>query len=134
MMQLSRVAKFAVVGGVGFAIDAAVLTLAVSELSSVYTARALSFSCAVLVTWLLNRLFVFAPDKRASLAAEYGRYLATQILGALTNLGVFVALIESIPHLAATPVVPLAIGAVLGALVNYTGSALWVFAAARPRR
>ena len=36
-----------------------------------------------------------------------------------------------IPRLAATPVVPLAIGAVLGALVNYAGSALWVFGAKR---
>ena len=133
-MPFRRIAKFAVVGGIGFAIDAGVLTLAVRELSSVYTARALSFSCAVLVTWLLNRLYVFDPDKRASLAAEYGRYLATQVAGALTNLAVFVALIESIPRLAATPVVPLAIGAVLGALVNYAGSALWVFDATRPGR
>jgi putative flippase GtrA len=88
----------------------------------------------VLATWLLNRLYVFEPDKRASLAAEYGRYLATQIAGALTNLAVFVALIESIPRLAATPVVPLAIGALLGALVNYAGSALWVFDATRSGR
>jgi len=36
-----------------------------------------------------------------------------------------------IPRLAATPVVPLAIGAVLGALINYAGSALWVFGAKR---
>ncbi|HKP66167.1 MAG TPA: GtrA family protein [Casimicrobiaceae bacterium] len=134
MMQLRRIAKFAVVGGVGFAIDAGVLTLVMRELSSVYMARALSFSCAVLVTWLLNRLYVFDPDKRASLAAEYGRYLATQIGGALTNLAVFVALIESVPRLATTPIIPLAIGAVLGALVNYAGSALWVFDATRPGR
>jgi putative flippase GtrA len=133
-MRLRRVAKFAVVGGVGFAIDAGVLTLAVRELSSVYTARAVSFACAVLVTWVLNRLYVFDPDKRASLAFEYGRYLATQIAGALTNLAVFVALVESIPRLATTPVVPLAIGAVLGAVVNYGGSALWVFDARGPGR
>ena len=85
-MPFRRIAKFAIVGAIGFAIDAGVLTLAVRELSSVYTARALSFSCAVLATWLLNRLYVFEPDKRASLAAEYGRYLATQVAGALTNL------------------------------------------------
>ena len=133
-MPFRRIAKFAIVGAIGFAIDAGVLTLAVRELSSVYAARALSFSCAVLATWLLNRLYVFEPDKRASLAAEYGRYLATQIAGALTNLAVFVALIESIPRLAATPVVPLAIGALLGALVNYAGSALWVFDATRSGR
>ena len=120
-----------VVGGVGFVIDAGVLTLALRELtSSVYAARALSFGSAVLATWLLNRLFVF-DGRRTSLVAEYGRYLLTQVAGAVCNLGVFVALVEMIPRLAATPVVPLAIGAVLGALVNYAGSALWVFGAKR---
>jgi putative flippase GtrA len=131
-MPFGRFAKLLVVGGLGFVIDAGVLTLALRELtSSIYAARALSFGCAVLATWLLNRVFVFDPDRRASLVAEYGRYLATQVAGALCNLGVFVALIELMPRLAATPVVPLAIGAVLGALVNYAGSARWVFNARR---
>jgi putative flippase GtrA len=49
----------------------------------------------------------------------------------LSNLLVFTALIEAFPRLASTPVVPLAVGAVLGALVNYAGSAWWVF---RPKR
>jgi putative flippase GtrA len=132
-MPFGRFAKFLVVGGVGFVIDAGVLTLALRELtSSVYAARALSFGSAVLATWLLNRLFVFDPGRRTSLVAEYGRYLAMQVAGALSNLGVFVALIEMMPRLSATPVVPLAIGAVLGALVNYAGSVLWVFNARRP--
>jgi putative flippase GtrA len=132
-MAFGRFAKFLVVGGVGFVIDAGVLTLALRELtSSVYAARALSFGSAVLATWLLNRLFVFDPDRRTSLVAEYSRYLVMQIAGALSNLGVFVALIEMMPRLSATPVVPLAIGAVLGALVNYAGSVLWVFDARRP--
>jgi putative flippase GtrA len=116
-MPFGRFAKFVVVGGVGFVIDAGVLTLALRELtSSVYAARA---------------LFVFDGGRRTSLVAEYGRYILTQVAGALCNLGVFVALVEMIPRLAATPVVPLAIGAVLGALVNYAGSALWVFGAKR---
>src|SRR6478752_571648 len=114
-MPFGRFAKFVVVGGVGFVIDAGVLTLAL---------RALTFGSAVLATWLLNRLFVFDGGRRTSLVAEYGRYILTQVAGALCNLGVFVALVEMIPRLAATPVVPLAIGAVLGALVNYAGSAL----------
>ena len=66
-----------------------------------------------------------------AVVTEYGRYLATQVIGALANLLVFIVLIELIPQLAATPVVPLAVGAVAGALVNYAGSAWWVF---RPKR
>ena len=134
-MPFGRFAKFVVVGGVGFVIDAGVLTLALRELtSSIYAARALSFGSAVLATWLLNRLFVFDVDTRRSLVAEYGRYFVTQTAGALSNLAVFVALIELMPRLAAAPVVPLAVGAALGALVNYAGSAVWVFNARRSNR
>lgn len=131
-MAYRRFAKFIVVGGIGFLVDAAVLTLALRYLTaSIYAARMLSFSVAVVATWLLNRTFVFAAREPRPLAAEYGRYLATQIIGALCNLLVFVALIEAIPRLASTPIVPLAIGAVLGALANYAGSVYWVFNASR---
>ena len=71
-MALRRVAGFIVVGGIGFAVDAAVLTLAIRHLhASVYEARALSFTLAVLATWLLNRTFVFVtPRARGALAGE----------------------------------------------------------------
>lgn len=127
--------RFVVVGAVGFLIDAGVLTLALRHVTpSVYVARSLSFTAAVIATWLLNRTFVFDADADGSMAAEYGRYFVTQVAGALSNLGVFVALIEILPRLAGTPVVPLAAGAVLGALVNYAGAALWVFRTTRVPR
>lgn len=132
-MVSRRFVRFLLVGCIGFAIDAGVLVLALRHVtSSVYAARALSFSLAVFVTWLVNRTFVFAAGAPgAGIVTEYGRYLATQVTGAVANLLVFVALIELMPRLADTPVVPLAVGAVAGALVNYAGSAWWVF---RPRR
>jgi putative flippase GtrA len=132
-MVSRRFARFILVGCIGFAVDAGVLVLALGQLtSSVYAARALSFTAAVFVTWLCNRTFVFvASGSGAAVVAEYGRYLVTQVTGALANLLIFVVLIELVPRLAATPVVPLAVGAVAGALVNYAGSAWWVF---RPKR
>ena len=124
-----RFAKFIAVGGVGFLVDAGVLTLAVRAFgASIYPARALSFSVAVFATWLLNRTFVFDNAGRgAPIVGEYSRYLVTQVIAAFCNLAVFAALIEVLPRLAATPVVPLAAGAVLGAFVNYGGSTWWVF-------
>lgn len=111
------------------------LTLALHDFTpSVYIARALSFTAAVIATWLLNRMFVFDADANGSIVAEYGRYFVTQVAGALSNLGVFVALIELMPRLGATPIVPLAVGAALGALVNYAGATLWVFNARRAHR
>jgi len=131
----ARIARFAVVGGIGFVVDAGVLTLALHYLTtSVYVARALSFATAVGATWLLNRTFVFDADTGRSIVGEYGRYLVTQVAGALSNLAVFVALIQWVPRLVAVPVVPLAAGAVVGALVNYAGSALWVFERRRAPR
>ena len=132
-MVARRFAKFMVVGGIGFLVDAGVLVVAVRYLTpSVYAARALSFTVAVFATWLLNRTFVFATgqDERP-IAGEYARYLTTQVIGALSNLLVFFMLIEALPILQSSPVIPLAAGAVLGALVNYAGAAWWVF---RPKR
>jgi len=130
-----RFARFLVVGGIGFLIDAGVLTLALHYFTpSVYVARALSFTVAVIATWLLNRMFVFDADAGGSRVAEYGRYFVMQVAGALSNLGVFVALIELLPRLGAAPIVPLAAGAALGAAVNYAGATLWVFGARRADR
>jgi len=65
---------------------------------------------------------------RALAAGKVGDYdLVTQVIAAVCNLAVFAALIEAVPRLVATPVVPLAAGAVLGAFVNYGGSTWWVF-------
>jgi putative flippase GtrA len=123
--------RFAVVGVAGFVVDAGVLTLLVSLAGwNVYAARCVSFGFAVLVTWLINRRWTFAnrsmPGASAA-GAEYARYLVVQVIGALANLGVFVAMLALQPALIRYPVVPLAIGAVAGLLVNYFGARAWVF-------
>jgi len=124
--------RFAVVGAIGFAVDAGVLTVLVSGQGvGVYAARAVSFGIAVCVTWLVNRQWTFAQrtaDRRTSASAEYARYLAVQVAGALANLGVFVVALAVQPGLIRYPVVPLAIGAVAGLVVNFVGSRAWVFA------
>ena len=74
-MALRRVAGFIVVGRRGVAVEAPLRTLALPQQpSSVYQARALEVTLAVLATWLLNRTFVFVtPRARGALAGEYGR-------------------------------------------------------------
>lgn len=64
------------------------------------------------------------------LCAEFLRYLLVQILGALANLGVFVAALKAEPELIAHPVIPLAIGAGAGLLVNCAGATGLDFCAA----
>jgi putative flippase GtrA len=126
--------RFAVVGAIGFVVDAGILTWLVSLLAwNVYAARAVSFGVAVVVTWLVNRRWTFAHrgpgvPAPAGAGAEYARYLTVQVTGALANLGVFAAALAVWPRLIAYPVVPLAIGAVAGLVVNFVGARQWVFA------
>jgi putative flippase GtrA len=130
-----RASRFAAVGVVGFGVDAAVLSGLVLWLGlDAFAARLVSFMLAVLSTYLLNRRFTFAGPAAhgaAARTAEYVRYLVVQVLGAAANLGVYAAAIAMQPALAAIPVVPLAIGAVAGLVVNLSGSRLWVFGVRR---
>ena len=125
-----QIVGFAFVGGIGFLVDGGILTVASQVFGvNLYLSRALSFSVATLVTWLLNRSFVFAVATPLAEARgrEYARYLAVQIAGALLNLGVFALLIALYPGLHSVPVVPLAVGALFGMVLNFLGARFWVF-------
>jgi putative flippase GtrA len=126
-----RWSSFAVVGAVGFVVDATLLSLLVHIADwPHYAARAVSFAAAVTVTWYGNRHWVFTRTDRA--AFEYGAYFGVQLAGAVINLGTYAAIIAIFPPLAEIPVIPLAAGAALALLFNYTGASRWVFAATRP--
>lgn len=125
-----RIAAFAVVGALGFATDALVLTVLVSLFDiNVYVARMLSFIPATLVTWLLNRNWSFrgnaaAADERQR---EYLKYFVVQTGGVLVNFAVFSLLVALLPALRVYPVIPLAVGSLFGLIVNYSGARWWVF-------
>lgn len=119
--------RFAVVGSVGFCIDGGLLTLLTQSGWKIPTARMLSFISAVTVTWLFNRYWTFALDSRRSARTEYAGYIATQAAGAIVNLAVFFILIELYPSLERTPLIPLAFGAIVSLVFNYTVSKKYVF-------
>jgi putative flippase GtrA len=123
-----RFLRYSVVGGVGFAVDAGILAFLVHVLAvGPFVARAPSFIAAVTVTWALNRRYVFEGLGRYSAGAEYRRYFAVQVLGGLTNLGVYAVAIARLPWCAAFPVSALALGSIVGLAVNYTLSRIQVF-------
>jgi putative flippase GtrA len=126
---------FLLAGVVGFVVDGGLLALEVHVLHmNVYLARGISFAVAVTVTWLINRRLTFRSTRASEggRGREYGRYLTVQVAGALVNLGVFSGLVAGVPSLRTLPIVPLAVGAVFGLVVNYAGSRYWVFSE-RPR-
>lgn len=126
-----RILSFVMVGAVGFVVDAFLLTVLTIHLGlDVLPARTVSFTCATLVTWLLNRTFTFsrqASHGPHTCKKEYIFYLAVQLVGAALNFGVFLALIQWNPVLRQIPVIPLAGGAVIALVFNFTMSCKFVF-------
>lgn len=125
-----RVLQFMVAGGIGFIVDATVLSLLTQWAGwHPLRARLVSFLSAVTVTWLINRRYTFAdqrPQQRRT-ANEYSRYLFVQGLGAALNYAVFAAAILSVPVLQNHPVLPLALGSGVAMFFNYFALQRWVF-------
>jgi putative flippase GtrA len=125
----AQLARFALVGAVGFGVDAALLQLLVGAAGwSPFAARAVSFPAALSATFLLNRAWTFGA-LRMPAGRAYGTYGAIQALGALINLAVFSACLLAAPLLYERPVVALGIGAIVALLFNFAASRRLVFRA-----
>ncbi|MEQ1438718.1 GtrA family protein [Fontimonas sp. SYSU GA230001] len=124
----ARLARFAVVGAIGFVVDAGVLHGLLAGLSlNPYLARVPSFLSAATVTWLLNRHWTFADRRGSARATEWGRYLLTMLGGGAVNYAVYAGLLATLPLVARWPVLGVAAGSLAGMMVNYLGADRWIF-------
>lgn len=129
---LRRLPGFVIVGAIGFLVDAGILTALVTGFGvGHYVARTISFTVAVTATWHMNRRWVFERVTAHRSSREYTAYLVVQVIGAVINLSIYVAVIELVPRLAETPVIPLALGAAVALLFNFGASSRFVFAQPR---
>lgn len=120
-------ARFAIVGAIGFSVDASVLHLLVAKAGwSPFAARALSFPPALTSTFLLNRAWTFKSLRIPAIQA-YGAYTLIQIAGALINLAVFAVCVLLVPMLYQWPLIALAVGACASLLFNFFASRRLVF-------
>ncbi len=120
---------FAIVGSIGFLVDAAVLAILFHGLgTNVYGARALSFTAAVTSTWWLNRRWTFRPSPSGRKSNEYVRYVSINGVGFVVNFSLYALCIQMSPIMASHPVLAAAVGSVGGLLFNYFGSRRFVFA------
>lgn len=119
---------FCMIGTVGFLVDAGLLMgllhyTALGPLSG----RVVSFLVAVVVTWQLNRRFTFSANSGSGSLVEFARYLGSSSLGIALNLGIYTALVLSLPFFASAPQYAVAIGSVAALSVNFVLANYWVF-------
>lgn len=127
MALLTQLVRYCMVGGVGFAVEAAAIALLQYGFGwSALPCRAVSFPLAVLVTYWLNHRYTFGS--RGGLR-ELARYVGSQGVGLATNLVAYTATIFAVPELDRHALVPLVIGSALGLLVNFVLAKLYVFGA-----
>ena len=124
----SELLRFAIVGGVGFLVDAGVLMALVRGASlDPYSGRVISFVAAATTTWWLNRIFTFTDAAAHPIARQWASFLAVSIGGALINYGVYVATLQLWPLAKLWPVIGVAFGSLAGMAFNFPASKLLVF-------
>ncbi len=88
--------KFAAVGGLGFLADISVLRLCLRGLHlTPFEGRAISLTCAMQVTFLINGLFVFRCLGWRSCGRQWLAYMGSNGLGNLINYLIFAGLVAS---------------------------------------
>ena len=121
--MLKQIKNFALIGGIGFITDGGILTLLNQQFEqNVYASRLVSFTCATLVTWALNRTFTFKDSTHKSKKKEYSGYVLIQVIGSSINLSIFSLLLLLFPILAPYPIIPLAVGAGIAMVFNFTST------------
>ena len=122
------VPEFVVVGGIGFVVDAAILSTLIHGFDiGPYVARFFSFAGAVTVTWLLNRVWTFSRKMTDHKSSEYTRYIFVQTCGWVINFGVYATCIASSSAMRSLPVLALAVGSIVAATFNFLGARHFVF-------
>jgi len=127
----SRLIRFGAVGGAGFFVNEAALAVAkLGFAMNDHAAWVFGFAVAVTFTWWGNRNFTFHDRKSEGLlgiTAEWGRFVATNGLGAVANFAVYSLMIAFAPWPLNVPYVALAFGVLVGLIFNFTLSKKLVF-------
>lgn len=135
----TQLLRFGMTGAAGYVVDSLVLYLMMALGMGFLRGRLVSFVCAVVVTFLLNRRYTFAAQLqtagvRPPLWQEFGLYLAAMAFGGLLNLATYWFVVTSVPHFPALFALAVAAGSLVGMVVNFASAKWWVFARWPERR
>jgi putative flippase GtrA len=121
----SRILRFAVVGGIGFVVDAAMLALLLAATPlGPFLSRLVSIGFGLTITWLCNRHLTFQPSSRG-LAAEGARYGGVGVTTSIVNYLVYAGLLLALPWL--TPLAALVVASLVAMALSYLGYSRLVF-------
>lgn len=127
----SRFLRFAIVGGIGFFVNEAVLFLAIRFLHlGPYAGGIFAFLITVTFTWWGNRILTFrdgAAHGCKAVCLEWFKFVSANTLGFLANYTVYVLLVTFAPAPANSPYLALAAGTLAGLIFNFTLSKRYVF-------
>jgi len=117
-----KVIKFALVGVMGFAFDAAFFYLLIVANVEPMLARVLAFWLAASCTWLGNKYLTFACKVNSGLLKQWGKHMLSAHASGIANLSLFYLLSSQV----ALPIA-FTCGIAVGAIFNYWLSTKYVF-------
>ncbi|MBX7199030.1 MAG: GtrA family protein [Rhodospirillaceae bacterium] len=127
---VGEIARFAIIGTIGFIVDASTLKLLVALLNmDLYSGRVVSFLTAATGNWMLNRRFTFRQAGDHAPMKQWLKYLGANAVGFAVNYSTYAALITYVAVAKAHPVLGVAAGSIAAMSLNFTVNKFWVFRA-----
>ena len=132
-LEASQFLRFAIVGGLGFFVNEAILYVAIRFLKfDPYLGGIFAFLVTVTFTWGGNRLLTFRDDAARGLAdvlREWVKFVLANAIGFVANYAVYASLVTFAPKPLNSPYLALAFGTLVGLIFNFTLSKRFVFRA-----
>ena len=125
--ELFTAAKFGAVGCIGLLTDIMVLRLGLVAGLSPLTARVISLTAAMQVTFLINGFVVFRCLKRETFLRQWSAYMSSNGFGNLCSYFIFAGLVLSHWPVVSHRGWALTIGSLFAYLINYAGARLFAF-------
>lgn len=121
---LFQFGRFAIVGGLGFLIDACITLALIGRGIDPFTSRVVAIALAMMVNWRLHRSVTFGASN-TSQATEGIRYFTVALLAAALNYTIYVALLLFVPMM--TPLIAIVIAIGVVTLLTFMGYRNLVF-------
>ncbi|HEY0211245.1 GtrA family protein [Acerihabitans sp.] len=127
MHKIKELFFFGMIGAVGFVVDSGVLYL-LKEALGLYVGRVISFVCAVLTTWILNKLITFRKSRSGHSAwSEALRYGICMLSGGAVNYLTYWLLVSNYAFVQRYPILGVAAGSLTGMFFNYATAKFFIF-------